>query len=337
MNIYNYPEQYASVFAPVVFDIRGMRLDTHLNADVNIVQIGATEPIGTKRFYNSSKAKVNIAPYAESCLQIVPKKSCDLEYRPKRVVAMAVEVNGEVSEYRFVAAGREVLPTEVLLSNLTQRVISMGEVDEFSFIPPRGDVWVEIRTEDAAGRQYTTRLAPFYAEEGVLTCGVNTQTLAQMIAQESNLDTENLSKFHYRVYYADSEAFEVRYTVVKPTDGVRLAWVNRYGMIDSYTFQSVVERQTIVKRQTEKSCDGKVAIPIGKAWEQTTITSGLQPQQIVAGLADVATSPKVWQWNGSGWSECIVTDSAITTHRADEPCAIKLTIRPTTNINTQSL
>ena len=337
MNIKNYPSQYASVFAPVVFDISGIQLDKYLGVDINIVRKGSATPVGTKRFYNISKMSVNIAPYAESCLSITPLRTGGVQQMAQRAVAMALSANGITSEYRFVAAGREVLPTEVLLSEWTQRTISMGEVDEFSFIPPVGDVWVEIHFEDTAGKQFATRLAPFSAEEGVVTCVVNTRELAQVIATESMLDAESLSEIRYSVYYGADEAFEVRYKVVKPTGGVRLAWVNRYGVIDCYTFQATTNKQTIVKRQAERVSGERVTVPLAKAWEQVTISSGLQPQRIAASLAEIVTSPKVWQWDGSAWSEVIVTDSALTSHRADEPCAISLTIRPAKNINTQTL
>ena len=337
MNIKNYPEQYASVFAPVVFDISGIQLDKYLGVDINIMHKGSDTPVGTKRFNNTPRMSVNIASYAESCLAITPLRTGNLQQMPQRAVAMALSANGITSEYRFVAAGREVLPTEVLLSEWTQRTISMGEVDEFSFIPPSGDVWVEIHCEDAAGKQYATRLAPFSAEEGVVSCVVNTRELASIITTESALDTENLAKIRYSVYYGADEVFAVSYKVVKPTGGVRLAWVNRYGMIDCYTFPTTTERQTIVKRQAERANGEKVVIPLDKAWEQVTISSGLQPQKVVASLAEVLTSPKVWQWDGAGWSECIVTNSALTTHRADEPCAISITIRPAKNIKTQTL
>lgn len=338
MNIKNYPEQYASVFAPVIFDISGIQLDKYLGVDINIMRKGSSTPVGTKRFNNTPKMSVNIAPYAQSCLSISPQRTGDLRQMPQRAVAMALSANGITSEYRYIAAGREVLPTEVLLSELTQRTISMGEVDEFSFIPPSGEIRVHVHSKDMAGKEQTIGLAPFSAEEGMVTCVVNTQVIAQYIASEnSKIDTQNLVEIRYTVYFGAEEAFEVRYKVVKPTGGVRLAWVNRYGVIDCYTFPTTTQRQTLVKRQAERTNGENVVVPLDRAWEQVTISSGLQPQKVVASLAEVLTSPKVWQWNEDRWSECIVTDSALTTHRADEPCAISLTVRPSKNIKTQTL
>ena len=338
MNIKNYPEQYATVFAPVVFDISGIQLDKYLGVDINIMLKGSDTPVGTKRFNNTPRMSVNIAPYAKSCLSITPLRTGDLQQMPQRAVAMALSANGITSEYRYIAAGREVLPTKMLLSEWTQRTISMGEVDEFSFIPPSGEISVHVHSKDVAGKEQTVGLAPFIAEEGMVTCAVNTQVIAQYIAAvNSKIDTQNLVEIRYSVYFGAEEAFEVRYKVVKPTGGVRLAWVNRYGVIDCYTFPTTTQRQTIVKRQAERSNGEKVTMPLEKAWEQVTISSGLQPQKVASSLAEVLTSPKVWQWNEGKWSECIVTDSAQTTHRADEPCAISLTIRPAKNINTQTL
>jgi hypothetical protein len=337
MNIKNYPAQYASAFSPVVFDISNVQGDKSQGVDINILLKGKTTPVGVKHFFNTTTMSVNIAPYAQSYLSISPQRTGDLQLMPQRAVAMALSANGITSEYRFVAAGREALPSEVVLSEWTKRTISMGEVDEFSFIPPSEEIWVEIHSEDIVGRHHATRLAPFFAEEGVVTCTVNTQELARIIEQESKVDTENLAFIRYSVYYGAELAFEVHYKVVKPTGGVRLAWINRYGMIDCYTFPTITEEQTIVKRQAERSNGEKMVFPIDRAWEQTTISSGLQPQLIITTLANIVASPKVWQWKDDKWSECIVTDSALTTHRADEPCVINLTIRPSKNINTQSL
>ena len=252
---------------------------------------------------------------------------------------MALSANGITSEYRYIAAGREVLPTEALLSEWTQRTISMGEVDEFSFIPPSGEIKLHVHSKDAAGEEQSIGFAPISAEEGmIVACVVNTREIAQYIASEnSTIDIENLVEISYSIYFGAEEAFEVRYKVVKPTGGVRLAWVNRYGVIDCYTFPTTTQRQTLVKRQAERTNGENVVVPLDRAWEQVTITSGLQPQKIVAQLAEIATSPKVWQWNEDRWSECIITDSALTTHQADEPCAISLTVRPSKNIKTQTL
>ena len=339
MNIKNYPEQYASVFAPVTFDISGIQLDKYLGVDINIILKGSDTPVGTKRFNNTPRMSVNIAPYAKSCLSITPLRTGDLQQMPQRAVAMALSANGITSEYRFVAAGREVLPTEALLSEWTQRTISMGEVDEFSFIPPSGEIKLHVHSKDAAGEEQSIGFAPISAEEGmIVACVVNTREIAQYIASEnSKIDTQNLVEISYSIYFGAEEAFEVRYKVVKPTGGVRLAWVNRYGVIDCYTFPTTTQRHTLVKRQAERTNGEKVVVPLDRAWEQVTISSGLQPQKVVASLAEVLTSPKVWQWDEGKWSECIITDSALTTHQADEPCAISLTVRPSKNIKTQTL
>ena len=338
MIVNSYPEQYASAFKPVIFELRGMRLDKHLGATVDIMLEGESTPIGSKRFYNKAQFNINIAPYALSCINITPLKVAGLQQATKRVALMHIAAStGEVSEKRYIAAGVDTLPVGVLLSEWTQREIAAGEVDEFSFIPPAGEIWVEYEVKDAKGGKTHWRLEPFTATERVVTCGVKMDEIAQKALSLGGMESDKITAFKVTVYFGSSTAFEVRYKVQKEQQGARLAWVNRYGMVDCHTFPHITDKQIMVRRHSEANFGQEVRQSIDKAWMQMSLSSGLQPQRVVEWLAEVATSPQVWMWDNNTWAKCNITDSTIKILNANEPGEVALTIRPTTNINCQTL
>lgn len=339
MIIRNYPQEFASAFEPVVFKMDAVWLDASLGATIGIMQSGKTEPVGTKRFYNSSKLSVDVAPYALACLNIKPLSSgYELRQMTERTASIYITTEGEVSEARHIAAGREVLPTEVLLSEHRVRRIAAGQVDEFSFIPPAGDVWVEMKVSDVTAKTHSWRLPPFISDGGMVACVVDMRVIAGKVAEEAGLQADSLDKIKVVVYYGASTAFEVNYVVEKATvGGARLAWVNRYGTVDCYNFPVCCERRVVVQRTSEIEVGDTVKYPMEKVQEELTISSGLQSESVVGWLSDIVSAPKVWIWKDGLWSECCVMDNSQTIFKAGEPSAVRLTLRNSENIKTQTL
>ena len=339
MIIRSYPENFASALEPVVYTMDAVRLDAWLGANLDIMQHGQSTPVGTKRFYKGSKLSINIAPYALACLNILPYMSGNqLIQATGRTAKMYLTTDGELSEVRHIAAGRMTLPVGVLLSDRALRCIAPGEFDEFSFIAPEGDVWAEFSVSDAKGLRYSWRMPPFVSDGGMVVCPVDMRVIARMVADEVGLAVGDINKVKVVIYFGSDAAFEVNYVVEAVTaQGVRLAWISRYGTVECYTFPICTERKLATKRLGETQSGDGVTFPLVEAWQEQTISSGLLPSTTVQCLSDIVVASKVWQWKDGSWGECNIMDSSVVTHNVNEPSVVRLTVRDSKNVKTKTL
>ncbi len=336
MTVTTYPADYSSAFGDAIFVVRGVSADADKGAQVQILSASSTTPLGTKYFFNTSLIRVNVASYARAYLKIEPPTIAGLQTLPKRAVALRVGADGTYSASRYVALGADTLSQGVLLSDVAQRRLSPGEVDEITFIPPSGDVWIHITATDSKRKSYTWRTLPCVASGGMVSYVADFDSMALQAQSEGGLVPEEIVKFKAEVLFGALTAFTMNYEVVPNPQGVRLAWVNRYGAVDCYTFPVESKNRIRVQRHTENTARGS-AITEGNAWWEQTLSAGLCNRNEAECLAAIATAPNVWRWSGGKWEPCIVLSTDVTTHNCDEPCAVNITLRGTDNLNTQTL
>lgn len=100
-------------------------------------------------------------------------------------------------------------------------------------------------------------------------------------------------KFYYRTTWEVNE-HEIR-VVSKPLglNGVRIAWINRYGCVDFWNFDFCRERKLAV--ETKKIYTGKGYQMLGATAETTyTVETRELTQEILAALSQILYSPAVW-------------------------------------------
>jgi hypothetical protein len=286
------------------------------------------EAVGQKLYYNRMEFDVNVAPYVEPQLEVVPLKIRGLGKAPKRTVKVSVRVDGERSPKVIMAAGAQGLDQGVLLSASNRRTIALGQYDEIAFIPTSPEVWVSITVVDKQGRMYAWRESPYLVDgDGVLVYGVDASQIMADAKEQVGVEAESIVRFDVTILFGMTEAFTVRYDVKRTTQGVRLSWINRYGAIDSYTFPTINSANIV--------CDREGRVTLQSAWREIALSSEIMPRKQVEWLAEVVTSPRVWMVEGGGLQECEVLSKKIEVDNVEVPCAVKIVVKPTKEIFAQ--
>ena len=113
------PDNYDSVFGPLVYTLTGIASGETVDAEV--FTVGAETPVGVKRIAGSDAALVNIACYMRRLLTPVPfpADSTGLFSDAGRFVTAAVGCGGAVSPVRtFTGAVRRLSEYELSLIHI---------------------------------------------------------------------------------------------------------------------------------------------------------------------------------------------------------------------------
>lgn len=315
----NSPAEYSSAYQKVVFKLSGLSLDADGCVEVDILVDERIEAVGTKRYYNRQMVEVDVSAYARAELDVVPVLHRGLAMIRSRSVPMSVRVGGDRSEKVQVTAGTHPLPYDTLLSDLQQRTIGLDERDEISFVTEQREVLPLITVIDREGNSQTWTDAPFLADKAVLVYGID---IANIVSQAQNY---GIAPQAIRTIKIDmmigAERYEmVKYDVRDQSDGVRLAWVNRFGAIDYYTFRNAISSQLVI--QTD--------VPIGEpkpTYTECELASDVVPRRVAEALAGIVAASKVWVVDTDGYRLCEVISDSVEWDNCSKPSAIKLKIR----------
>ncbi len=324
MNIKYCPTDYASVYQKAVFGCADVTPDEQGVAVADIIVGNNIEALGQKLYHNRVEFDVNVAPFVQELVEVVPQSSKGFNEAAKRTVEISVRVGDDRSPRVILAAGTQALEQGVLLSSSKNRVIAPSQTDEIAFIPTSTEVWASITVTDTQGRKYSWREAPYlYDGRGVVTYGVDASAIMAEAEVQAGVEPDSICRIEVGILFEMTEAFVVVYEVKRSTQGVRLSWVNRYGAIDSYTFP-IVNQSKIVTTDNPSAPKS--------AWRCLTISSDILPRQQIEWLAEVATARLVWMVEGDTQTPCEVLSDMVVVEQAEGPCAVKFVVKPTNEL-----
>ncbi|MDR0907569.1 MAG: hypothetical protein LBM63_03030 [Rikenellaceae bacterium] len=331
MVINGYPEAYQSAFRPARFTLVAVNAPAGL--DVNVLPTTGNEVLGTKRIYGEGQFTVNVAPYL--CAQLAPEPLCGepmgLVLDERRYVGCRVRVSGVHSPVVFLTAGTHDAPIGATLSaSPAQLTIRPREKDEIAVITDGYSVKPYV-TFSHNGSEYTDEVFLSNYGAGVHTFVIDEAVVAQKFATQTGLAEEQMRAFTVvlRVTQSDGNYVYLRrnYTVERvPHTGQRLAWINRYGAVDYYTFPTTETRTLSGGRGRILSSEGWSAVTT-EAERWTTLVSDYEQAETLEWLAEVLSSPRVWAIEGSVATEIDVADGAVS-FDPSKPGNMTLRVRP---------
>ena len=281
------PENYASAYAPLVYEFSDNEAPRDLTVEVS--EAGSGELIFRKRLLNTSAGAVDIAPLLRHRLELAPQAG-PTGFLPagSRMAAVRVAVEGveEVRIFRFAERGHETAYR--LCSTMPPvRLIAPGEMEELTLLP--GVVRAELDVVLPSGsetRHYTSDYAAGWS-------------LFRLDCRTLLPQTERLVLRFYDG--GDHCLLSLGYTVVPPPDkGTRIAWYSRRGSIEHYTFpvrELWCERQT---RGEVRLADGKSRLAEASAGQELTVVSAYERRAVREALCEIGTSPAVWLVSPTG-------------------------------------
>ena len=114
--------------------------------------------------------------------------------------------------------------------------------------------------------------------------------------------------------------------------GVRMAWRTRSGLLEHYTFASVVRRMQVSSAPRVQTADGAIAAAGGSHIE-TVVKSHCEPAATAELLAGIVASPQVWAVDDAtgAYEPLTVVTQQAESHRWGRPTSVELTVRPSKN------
>lgn len=322
MNIESLSGEYASAFGTLCFKVE-QAPETPTDVEVLI----NSEVAGVKRFYTSDFT-VNAATFVRRRLEVKPLVGASRFVQcGTRTARYAVRIGDTLSEQHMATAARCAPSPLRLLSDSKRRVIAPGQRDEIAFLTSAQVLVGGVTVVLDGGTSTTVPIDTFSAQSGQVALVIDMDDIETTVAGLVLDTTPTINSMQAVVGFADGTNLTVDYTVTPRTDGVRMAWVNRYGAADYFTFPTVRSVEKRVERSKIYSTDGFRTVSQSLASEMT-LSSGLMPKVDVEWLADIITSPEVWRVEGSAFEAVDVTTTRVVTSADHAPQAVEITIRP---------
>jgi hypothetical protein len=333
MKITRFPKAYQSMFRPACFTLE--ELQPSGGVDIEISAVGRHEPLGVKRLYpaaTDTTATINVAPYARRLFNPAPMCGSEAGIYPAagRHATCFVSGGGATSRSVTLCGGTQDAEWNRLLSAAPAAVrIAPDERDEMSVI---SEDWIgPVVTFDRGGVSYTDTSMGRCNAEGVVTAVIDAAAVAQRFRSLTGGATSELTGFTVRLKL-DQPGFTARmierkYIVDRtPRAGRRLAWVNRYGVIDYHTFPACEEfRSTGARTRVETS-----------AGPRTVATRAVQSLKLISEpcgaveaewLSELFSSPAVWMIYGTDF-EKVEVDSGKVVCSPLQPTVVSVVVSP---------
>ncbi len=315
MNYTTIPDQYASMRGELVYAFSGA---AGPDAVLQLHDERSGQLLGSKALYGATQGQLNLGPLVRSHFDPVPSTGSSGFYPGiSRTIRAYATVDGVASAVRtFTAADRTLTPPEVATTLPLHRLIAYGESEEITCCLP-----VAYRIEVAGN----TMMRPVSYD----------YTPADAVGELSvfRLDTTDLpaetTHFTVRIVADDREVTRIEYTLTPHcAGGYRLAWLSRAGSIEHYTFP-VVRRRTIqVTKESFEGIAGGRRDGVIVCEEQVTLRSAYEPAAVIAALAEIVASPRVWRVEGELYEEVAVRPAEQTVQQYGSLRCVELTIVP---------
>jgi hypothetical protein len=197
----------------------------------------------------------------------------------------------------------------IIFSQPRSRRISYGKSDELLIFAPKGK---HLSAEITANNGEVVHI------EHLATSNATTLALS---TEDFSSDIHSLEA----TIYCDGVKFDEFYYIVnRPLKtATHLAWISESGAIEQYTFPNSHKSKKSVSKQTLSTPKGVIATRCNTE-ERITVCSRFEPRATIESLAQIASAPKVWMEQESGFELIEVVSPTIEYNIFNEPDYIHL-------------
>ncbi len=330
MNLTTYPAPYQSAFREACFVLGGLSAASGL--DIRIYAQGNSRLMGVKRIYATDEAAVNAAPYVRRLLSPEPLcgRGAGMAAAEGRAVDCSITADGLVSDAVYLTSGTDDAPTVTVLSASPETVkIRPGEKDEVAVITG-GTMATPMITFMHDGEEYTDYSLMGISGSGMLAFVVDADDAARRFSGLTGADASEMTGFTVwlRIQVRSSEVYISRsYEMDRDSHGGRrLAWINRYGAVDYYTFPYVSGGKTTGSRERIYTPAGYRTVATIAATSETLLSEASSPET-VEWLSEIFSSPAVWKITGK-WFERVEVADGGAEYSSGRPGTVSVTIAP---------
>ena len=290
------PDNFSSVQRPLIFTLRRDEsgvVDISINGYIKQM-LGQVVDVNAADYY---KDGFNPAPLPSAGEEITTHNGGAVQrMTPARIIA-----DGVTSDVSYAVDSAAQIEQDRFLTDLRPRYYVPGQYDELSAV--RDNVGAIL----ALSMQDDPEAVP------VITPGEDPEPDAVQFKSFA-IRTGSATK-RYAILTDPTGAIldAVEFIPLDSCPGVRLAWVNQYGVLDYWSFAITRSKETQVRKSKIYSLCGYTQTSV-TAEDTATVSTRYQNESTLAALRHLLSSPRVWQINADNtYSEIdIVTDSCAT-------------------------
>lgn len=310
MIISTIPEQYTGAFQKVIFTIEQALPENIIEVEI-LGQDGET--LGIKRFSGQNKYNVNAGRYAATKIFTKPvyeRKTGFINTAASRITEICIKANDikindetgeetlintiESDKVKISGAAECPVSENVLSGNQSAVTIEENQWDEIPFIAGSQEITAKLTINGKTGKIIIT-VENEEIKEG--ETGIFLLDTGQLRELAGIQNTEDIRQIELEIYDGqNSRAIIKRKYIIEPGNSgnsVRIAWLNRYGAIDYYTFKAVrAQKVTADKRRVY----GTTGYIVTDSKTEKTINAASEPvtKEIFEWISGIVASPKVW-------------------------------------------
>lgn len=288
------PPPYSSVKNPVIFGIT-RDLDSVIEVTIN----------GCQKILPKDACQVNVSHYWGNEFTTEPCVTQDNLFvvhgqEDGRLVRADISIDGVTSESVPLICADTQPPRDRIMSDLRRRVIARGQIDEMSV---------------------------FMTSPGVIAyAGESVSVDAGITCVCFRVPNDSPASFSVYLHDADGVDLDRIDYQVESKQGVRLAWINKYGAIDYWNYQN--RRKSAMKVTKDKiyTETGYITTSVQSEITETVSTQAL-PEPMVNALRQVFTASQAWVIEDQAAREIDITTETITSYEADKLCSLQIDFR----------
>lgn len=295
---------------------------------VEVSIFGSNEAGGTlaiKSMSGQSSYVINVAPFIYQYLSVVPLRGAGIEpILTDRVLGVFIGLKSGASTlyspYARAYAGVKRVDKHRPMSDRFQRSVVVGEIDEVSTLVEDGRFKIRYKITFRSGGNAVVDSADLYASYQMVVAVVDTKFWAARYP-DKKIDKIEVA-FDNGTDFTIIGIFKFE---DKKSDTVTLKWVNKYGAVDSYSFDNLHQKTFCVDNRKIYHND-EAHVIAGSAYTEFQISSRCEPPTVIEWLSEIIRSPRVWMDNGAEFEQVDVITNKIVSKR-DELSFAELTLK----------
>ena len=346
MKIASQPDDFSGVRARLPY-----RIDEVLpTATIDVATVNAIKiPLGVMSLTGEASYEVDIAPYLDGIPVVAPHiaQRSGFMNHPERCVAAKLstayiadpEVHLPIySDQRTFTFGSKSVPEGTILSDMP----GAGEVTaashrEIAFCTTEAEVHA-IVTLSRPGTEKSLRISGgadepaagaewFACQHGMAALHINMRELMTRAGEE---EFENME---VKVYRRNNGAgdngnllIEKYFRIIpEKTEGTEVHWINPYGTIDSYSFDTLVEESASIRKTMIATSGGPRALHT-ETETAVKVVSRLEPAAVMRWLGQVGEAPRVWMVENGIATEAFVGNLSVPVYSRTKPEPLAITL-----------
>jgi len=308
MQLLSAPEPFSPAFGEVLYSVS--LGENEIGQEISIFNSGISEKIGLKKANYAPVFTLDVTDYLRSQVRIEPlvRQQCGIVEMYQRVFNSCIAYQDWASIVQHTA-GIVAVGVNVPLHDSHARSLAADEQDELCWIAGEGVVHARIVFYRQQGNPLVVKMGERTVERRqMLGLVLNGEHLCELL-QVFSCQWDDFFRFTVEVHDSHDLLFSVNYRMRGHSCGkVRMAWWNRYGGIDFYTFETLrVHRQTVEKTGMTNP-DGFLPLGcIGR--ESMTVATACRNREHDKWLGQMMGAPQVWVEQNAAFVPVRVTDN----------------------------